>query len=180
MLDCQKALEEASGDIEKAVEVLRKSGAIKAAKKAAERQANDGLIHSYIHANGKVGVLLQLNCETDFVARNKEFKELAHDLALQIAAMNPLCLSSEDVPAEEMKKEKDIIVEQLKKEGKPDNVIEKIVEGKLGKYYCENCLLKMPFVKDDKVIIEDMIQDKVAKMGEKIEIARFVRFDINE
>ena len=178
MLDCQKALEEASGDLEKATEVLRKKGELKAAKKTAERSANEGLVHAYIHANGKVGVLLELNCESDFVARNEEFKALAHDLALQIAAMNPLYLKQKDVPAEEIEKEKEIIKEQLKKEGKPENVIEKIIKGKLQKYYSEACLLNQAFIKDDKVVIEDLIKEKIAKIGEKIELSRFVRFEI--
>jgi elongation factor Ts len=178
MLDCQKALEEASGDLEKAVEILRKKGEIKAAKKSAERTATEGLIHAYIHSNGKVGVLLQLNCESDFVARNQEFKELAHDLALQVAAMNPLYLKPEDVPAEELVKEKEIIREQLVREGKPENVIAKIMAGKLQKYYAENCLLKQLFIKDDQLIIEDIIKDKIAKIGEKIEVGRFIRFEI--
>jgi len=178
MLDCQSALEEAGSDQDKAVEILRKKGAIKAAKKSAERQAGDGLVHSYIHANGKVGVLLQLHCETDFVARNEEFKQLAHDIAMQIAAMNPICLLPEGVPAEELQKEKDIIAEQLKKEGKPADVIDKIMTGKLEKFYSENCLLKQPFIKDDKKTIEELITDVVAKMGEKVEVGKFVRFEI--
>lgn len=178
VLDCQKSLEEAGGEIEKAIEILRKKGELKAVKKSAERTAGEGLVHAYIHSNGKVGVLLQLNCESDFVARNEEFKELAHDLSMQIAAMNPAYLSPEDVPAEEVDKEKEIMKEQLAKEGKPENVMEQIIKGKLEKYYSDVCLVKQPYIKDDKMIIEDLIKEKIAIIGEKIEIGRFCRFEI--
>jgi len=175
---CQQALEETDNDLEKAIEILRKKGAIKAAKKIAERTAQDGIIDSYIHANGKVGVLIEVACETDFVAKNSEFKELVHELAMQVAAANPLYLSPQDVPDEEIKKEKEIYKEQLKEEGKPDKVVEKIIDGKIEKYYEENCLIKQPYIKDDKVIIEKLIESSIAKLGEKIEVIKFCRFQI--
>ncbi|MFH0854845.1 MAG: translation elongation factor Ts [bacterium] len=178
MLDCKKALDETNGDIEKAIDYLRKKGEIKAAKKSAERDASEGIIHSYIHAGGKVGVMIQLNCETDFVARNADFQELAHNLAMHIAAANPSYVKQEDVPKEELEKEKDIYREQLKTEGKPENIIEKILDGKIAKYYEEVCLLKQPFIKDDKKKVEHIISEVIAKIGEKIEVAKFARYQI--
>jgi elongation factor Ts len=175
---CQAALAEANGDIEKAIEILRKKGALKAAKKSAERSADEGLIESYVHNNGKVGVLLKISCETDFVARNKEFQELAHDIALQIAATNPSYIKPEDIAAKEIAKEKEIYAEQLKAEGKPAKVQKDIIEGKLEKYYQQVCLLKQPFIKDDQLTIEKLITEKIAKLGEKIEVADFVRYHI--
>jgi len=176
--DCQTALREADGKIDQAIEILRKKGAVKAAKKISERSANEGLVGSYIHSNGKIGVLVDLRCETDFVARNDEFKELARDLAMQIAAVNPLYLKPEDVPESEVAKEKEIYQEQLKTEGKPENVWEKIIDGKLNKYYEGVCLLKQPFIKDDKLTIEQLISGKIAKIGEKIEVIKFIRYQI--
>lgn len=178
MSDCKKALDETGGDIEKAIDYLRKKGEVKAAKKAADRTAGEGIIHAYIHAGGKVGVLLQLNCETDFVARNQEFQNLAHDLAMHIAAAHPLYIKPEDVPQEEIEKEKSIYREQLKGEGKPENIIEKIMEGKVSKYYEEVCLLKQPYIKDDKKKVEQIITEAIAKIGEKIEVAKFARYQI--
>ncbi len=176
--DCQSALQESNGDIEKAIEILRKKGAVKAAKKSAERTACQGLIESYIHANGRVGVLLELRCETDFVARNQEFKDLAHDIAMQIAATSPIYIKPENVPTAEIEKEKEIYREQLKNEGKPENVREKIIEGKLNKYLQEVCLLKQPFIKDDKITVEELLTRAIAKIGEKIEVANFTRYQI--
>lgn len=176
--DCREALEQSGGDLEKAVEFLRKKGATKAAKKIAERQAGEGIVESYIHDNKKIGVLLELRCETDFVARNEDFKKLAHELALQIAAFNPSYIKPEDVTAEDLAKEKEVYAEQLAQEGKPADMIDKIVEGKLQKYFEEVCLLKQPYVKDDKVKIEDLISQYIAKLGEKIEVTRFSRFQI--
>lgn len=176
--DVKNALEEANGDTEKAIELLRKKGAIKAAKKGAEREASEGLVGSYIHSNGKIGVLVAVNCETDFVARNDDFKEMVRDIAMHIAAANPSYLKPEEVPAEELEKEKDVYREQLKGEGKPEDMIEKILGGKIDKYYTEVCLLKQPFVKDDKISIEQLIEQSVLKLGEKIEITKFVRYEI--
>ena len=176
--DCQKALEESNGDIEKAVEILRKKGAIKAAKKSIEREASEGIVDSYIHANGTVGVLVMVRCETDFVARNQEFKNLVHDIALQIAGARPLYITPENVPAEVIEKEKEIYREQLKREGKPPAMVDKIVEGKLEKYFQDVCLLKQPFIKDDSKTVEQLIQQMIAKLGEKITIGDFARFQI--
>lgn len=178
IVDCQKALAESGGDQEKAVEILRKKGALKAAKKSAERTASEGLVHAYMHASGKLGVMIELRCETDFVARNEDFQTLANELAMQIAAMNPSYIKPEDVPAEELEKEKGIIAEELKASGKPAEMIDKIVTGKLEKYYEEVCLLKQPYIKDDKVKIEKLIEEAIAKIGEKIEVGRFVRYQM--
>jgi len=178
MSDCKTALDESNGEIEKAIEILRKKGALKAAKKSAERIARQGVIESYIHGNGSVGVLLKLLCETDFVARTDDFKNLAHDIAMQIAAANPSYLRPENVPAEELNKEKEIYTEQLKTEGKPEAVMAKIIDGKVQKYYEQVCLLKQPFIKDDKITIEKLIEQSIAKIGEKIEIAEFARYQI--
>ena len=178
IVDCQKALAESNGDIEKAVEILRKKGALKAAKKSAERTASEGLVQAYVHANGKLGVLIEVNCETDFVARNEDFKELVHELAMQVAAMNPSYIKPEDIPSEELEKEKELLKEEMKDSGKPANVLDKIIEGKIEKYYEEVCLLKQPYIKDDKVKIEKLIEEAIAKIGEKIEVGRFVRYQM--
>lgn len=178
MTDCKKALDESNGDVEKAIDYLRKKGEIKAAKKSSERTAGEGVIHAYIHAGGKVGVLLQLGCETDFVARNEMFQDLAHDIALHIAAAQPMYIKQEDVPLEEIEKEKSIYTEQLKAEGKSGEIIEKILTGKISKYYEDVCLLKQPFIKDDKKKVEQVIAEAIAKIGEKIEVVRFVRYNV--
>lgn len=175
VLEAKKALEETGGDLAKAIEYLRKSGTIKAAKKA-DRTTGEGLVHAYIHAGGRVGVLLELLCETDFVARNPEFEALAHDIALQIAATNPLYLKPEDIPAEVVEKEKSIYTEEVA--GKPENVIEKIVEGKLQKWFSDVCLLKQAFIRDEEITIEDMIKAKISKLGENIQVRRFVRYSL--
>jgi len=179
MLDCKKALIECGGDMEKAVDYLRKKG-LAAANKREGRFAKEGVIASYIHNNSKLGVLLELNCETDFVARNQDFQDLAKDLCMQVAASNPLYVAPEDVPAEVLEREKEIYREQLKESGKPANVIEKIVEGKLTKFYSEVCLLEQEFIKDNKVIIKDLIKNKIATYGENITVGRFVRFQIGQ
>lgn len=179
MLDCKKALIECGGDMEKAVDYLRKKG-LAAANKREGRVAKEGVIASYIHNNSKLGVLLELNCETDFVARNQDFQDLAKDLCMQVAASNPLYVAPEDVPAEVLEREKEIYREQLKESGKPANVIEKIVEGKLTKFYSEVCLLEQEFIKDNKVIIKDLIKNKIATYGENITVGRFVRFQIGQ
>lgn len=173
MMDIKKALTEAQGDKDKALEVLRKSGIAKLAKKA-DRLAKEGLIESYIHAGGRVGVLLELNCETDFVGRTDDFKNLAKELALHIAAANPLYVSREDVPAEVLEKEREIYKEQSK--DKPADVMEKMIEGKIEKYYEEACLMDQGFVKDPSVKISQFIADKAAKMGENVQVSRFVRY----
>lgn len=179
MMDCKNALNEAEGDIEKAIDILRKKGLAKAAKKAG-RETHEGLIISYIHHNGKLGVLLELNCETDFVARTDEFKELGSKIAMHIAAMAPRWVKREDVPAEVIEKEKEIYREQLKDSGKPAQVIEKIIEGKLESFYEENCLMEQKYALDQTVIIKDMVQQAIAKIGENIQVSRFVRMQIGE
>lgn len=178
MVECQKALAEAAGDLAQAQEILRKKGAVKAARKLAERTTKEGLVASYIHPNGKVGVLIEVACETDFVARNNEFKNLVHDLAMQVAAANPLYVAPSDVPTEVLAKEKEIYTEQLKSEKKSPQVAEKVVLGKLEKFYSEVCLIKQPFIKDDKITVAQLISEKVAVLGEKIEIKRFSRFQL--
>jgi len=175
MMDVQAALTEADGDKDKAMEILRKKGLAKLAKKA-DRVAREGIVESYIHAGGRVGVLVELNCETDFVARTDDFKNLAKELALHIAASNPLYVALEEVPAEVIEKEMEIYKEQLKSENKPDDVIAKIVEGKLAKFYEEVCLLEQPFVKDPDQKVSQIVSDGVAKMGENVQIRRFARF----
>jgi elongation factor Ts len=176
--DVKGALDEAAGDTDKAIEILRKKGAIKAAKKSAERTAGDGIIESYIHSSGKVGVLVEVRCETDFVARTDEFKAFVHDIAIQIAGANPLYVTPEEVPDNVIAKEREIYTEQLRTEGKPAEMIEKIMDGKVKKFYTEVCLLEQLFVKDDSVIIKDLISQKITTMGEKIEVTRFARFQI--
>lgn len=176
MMDCKKVLEEAGGDFDKAIELLRKKGAATAAKRA-EREAKEGVIVSYIHGN-RIGALLELNSETDFVARNEDFKALAQDLVMHVAASAPEYVSPEDVPAEIVEKEKEIEREQLKDSGKPADVVEKIIEGKINKFYSQVCLVKQPFVKDPNVTIEDILNEKTAAIGEKIAIRRFARFEL--
>ncbi len=179
VMDCKKALEEAEGDFDKAIEILRKKGAAKAAKKAG-RATKEGIITSYVHFNGKIGVLLELNCETDFVARTDEFKELAYNLAKQVAAMNPKWVSREKVPQDVIDKEKEIYREQLKDSGKPENVIEKIIEGKLEKFYQENCLLEQDYIFEEGKKVKDIITEAIAKIGENIQVSRFVRMEVGE
>lgn len=179
MMDCKKALVEAQGDAEKAILALRKSGAIKAAKKA-DRETKEGVIGSYIHANGKIGVLVEVLCETDFVAKNTEFKEFVHDVALHIAAMNPKYLKSEDVDAKEVAKEKEIFLAEAKASGKPADIAVKIVDGKIKKFTEESALLCQPFVKDPSKTISELLTEKIAKIGENLEIKRFCRFEIGE
>jgi elongation factor Ts len=177
MMDAKQALAEAQGDIDKAIEILRKRGQKVAAKKA-DRQAVEGLVGVYLHANGKLAALVEVNCETDFVARTEEFKNFANDLAMQVAAMNPQYLSPEDVPEEVKEKEKEIYAEEMKDSGKPAEVMEKIIAGKLEKFYSENCLLRQTFIKDDSISIEKYLTDTIGKIGENIKIKRFVRYSI--
>lgn len=177
--DCKKALAECDGDLEKAAEFLRKKGLITAQKKAG-RTAASGIVHAYIHAGGKIGVLLEVNCETDFVAKTPEFQEFVHDIGMQIAAMNPLWLKPEDVPAEALAKEEEIRTAQARESGKPDKVIPKIVEGGIKKWYSEVCLLEQPFVKEQKKTIQLLLTELVAKLGENCQIRRFVRWEVGE
>ncbi len=175
IVDVKQALDATDGDLTKATEYLRKQGK-KVAMKKAERTTREGVIGSYVHANGKVAALVALACETDFVARNKDFQDLAHDIALHIAAASPEYRSREDVPEDVLAKEREIIGEQLAQEKKPAAVVEKIVEGKLAKYFEEHCLLQQPFVKDDSVTVGELVEAAIAKIGENIEIRDFVRF----
>jgi elongation factor Ts len=179
VMDCKKALIESKGDIEKAINLLREKGLAAASRKIG-RTTKEGLVVSYIHPGGRIGVLLEINCETDFVAKNSDFGVLAKDLAMQIAATNPLCLKREDLSAGILEKEKEIYRAQAKSTGKPDKVIEKIVEGKLEKFYTEVCLLEQAFVKDPDIKIQDLIKNYIAKFGENITLRRFVRFQLGE
>jgi elongation factor Ts len=178
-MDCKKALEEAQGDIEKAIDILRKKGLAIATKRAA-KETLEGIVAAYIHSNRKIGVLVEVNCETDFVARTSEFQEFAHNLAMQIAATNPVAVSREQVPPEILEREKKIYEEQLREAGKPENIIPKIVEGKLEKFYKENVLLEQPFIKNPELTIQDLLNELMAKTGEKIVIKRFCRFQVGE
>jgi elongation factor Ts len=176
VLDCKKALEEAEVDVAKAMELLSKKGLAIAAEKA-DREANEGLVEAYIHAGGRLGVLLELNCETDFVARTEDFRELAHDLAMQVAATNPEYLTPEDIPSEVLERERQWQRQQLR-EDKPEEVIERILEGKLQSYYQEVCLLEQPFIKDEGLTVADLITSRIAKLGENIKVRRFARFEL--
>ncbi|MFZ5426921.1 MAG: translation elongation factor Ts [Thermodesulfobacteriota bacterium] len=179
MMDCKKALEACGGDAEKAVAWLREKGLAKAAKKAG-RATSEGVIGSYVHSNGKIAVMVEIKCETDFVARGEKFQEFAKNVAMQIAAANPVCVSPDQLPADVLEKEKAIYVAQTKAEGKPDNIVEKIVEGRIKKYYKEVCLLEQPYIKDDKLSIQDLLNNLVATLGENIQIGRFVRMQLGE
>jgi elongation factor Ts len=179
MMDCKQALTEAKGDLENAVVLLRKRGIAVAAKKAA-RATSEGSVTSYIHAGGKIGVLLEVNCESDFVARTEDFRELVHDIAMHIAASDPRFIRKEDVTAEAFEREKDIYRTQAKATGKPANVVEKIVEGKMGKFYEEVCLYEQPFIKDQTVTVSQLIASKIGKLGENISVRRFARFKVGD
>lgn len=181
MMDCKKALTETGGDFDKAVENLRKAG-LAATNKKAGRIATEGLVGSYIHGNGKIGVMVEINCETDFVARNEDFQQFVRDVAMHVAAMNPQYLDRDSVPADIVSKEKEILAAQIAEEGKPANIVEKIVEGRIGKFFSENCLMEQIFVKDtgDKKTLDAIQTDLVAKIGEKIRVRRFVRFELGE
>jgi elongation factor Ts len=179
VLDCQKALVQSGGDIQKAIDFLRQKGLATAQKKAG-RSTNDGLIASYIHAGSKLGVLVEVNCETDFVAKTDDFQELARDLAMHIAAAAPQFIRREDVPSGVLDKEKEIFLAQAKESGKPAAVLDKIVAGRLEKYYSEVCLMEQPFVKDSGIMINDLLSQKIAKLGENISVRRFARFRLGE
>ena len=179
MMECKKALEESDGDIDKAITILRKKGHARAKDKMS-REASEGAVGSYIHLNGKIGVLVEVNCESDFVSRNDEFQELVKNIAMHIAASSPQYVSSEDVPLEVLEEEKDIIREQFKDSNKPPEIIDKIVQGKLGKFYQEACLLDQPYIKDDKMSVKDLITSFIAKFGENILVRRFARFELGK
>jgi len=179
MMDCKNALVECDGDMDKAVDYLREKGIAKAAKKAG-RIAAEGIVDSYIHMGGRVGVLLEVNCETDFVAQGDKFKELVHDIALQIAAANPQYVSKEEVPEEVIEKEKNILRAQALEEGKPAAIVDKMVEGRIKTFYEDNCLLNQKYVKDPSKTIEQVIIEATAQIGEKISVRRFVRYEMGE
>ena len=179
MMDCRNALTEAKGDMEEAVVVLRKRGMASAAKKAS-RTASEGAVGTYIHAGGKIGVLLEINCESDFVARTADFQELLKDIAMHIAATDPRYIRKEDVTAEDLEREKEIYRAQAAQTGKPAPVIEKIVEGKMSKFYEEVCLLEQPFIKEQTVTIAQLIAQKVGKLGENLQVRRFARFKVGD
>lgn len=179
MMDCKKALVEAGGNEENAIKYLREKGLAKAAKKAG-RATSQGIIGSYIHSNGKIGVMVELKCETDFVAKNEKFQSFARDLAMQIAATSPLCVSPEQVPADLLAKEREIFKQQAMQEGKPEAIAEKIVDGRLKKYYSEVCLLEQPFIKEDKKTIKDLLNELIAVLGENMQIGRFDRMVLGE
>ena len=179
ILDCQKALSENGNNIDKAIDYLRQKG-LAAAQKKAGRETNQGLIHAYIHAGGKIGVLIEVNCETDFVARNEQFKAFVNDLALQVAAASPTCVKREEVPADVVAKERSIYEGQAKELGKPPAAWPKIVEGKLEKFYQENCLLEQAFIKDPSVTIKDLLAQQIGKIGENMNIRRFTRYQLGQ
>ncbi len=179
VLDCRKALEEADGDLERAAEILREWGIAKAAKKVG-REAREGIIGTYVHMGGKMAGMVEVNCETDFVARTPEFQQLAHDLAMQVVAARPQYLSREDIPAEVLEREKEILRTQLAESGKPEHIIDRIIEGKLNKWFEEVCLLEQPFIKDEEKTIEDLVKEHIARLGENIVIRRFARFEVGE
>lgn len=179
MMDCKKALVETDGNMEKAVEALRKRGLASAAKKAG-RIASEGLVEAYIHGGGRIGVMVEINIETDFAAKNQEFKEFCHDVAMQIAAHSPLYVRREDVPAEVIDKEREILKALAMKEGKPEAIAEKMVVGRIEKYFAEVCLLEQAFIKDPDKTVEQVLKEKIAKIGENMNIRRFVRFERGE
>lgn len=179
VLEAKKALESTSGDYEKAVDLLREKGAARAAKRSV-REANEGIIELYAHPGNRVGVILELNCETDFVARNETFQELAHDLALHIAAMNPRYLNVDEVPQDALDREVEVLRSQALSEGKPENIVEKIVSGRISKYYQEVCLLEQPYIKDESMTINELITDAIRVTGENIKVRRFNRYELGE
>ncbi len=179
VMECKEALQESQGLIDKAIELLRKKGYARAKDKMS-REASEGIIASYIHMNGKIGVLVEVNCESDFVARNEEFKELVKNIAMQIAASNPRYVSAEEIPAAEIEQEKEIIKSQLKDMKKPPEIIEKIVQGKLKKFHEEVCLLDQPYIREDKMTVRQLVSSMIAKIGENIKVRRFARFELGK
>ncbi len=179
MMDCKRALAEVNGDMEKAVEFLREKG-LAAANKKAGRSTSEGVVEAYIHGGGRIGVMVEINCETDFVAKNADFRALARDIAMQIAAQNPLFVSREEVPASVIEKEKEILRAQALNEGKPEKIVDKMVEGRIEKYFAEVCLLEQPFIREGDVTVKEYVQSKVATMGENISVRRFTRYQMGE
>jgi elongation factor Ts len=179
VMDCKRALQECSDDIEKAIEYLRKKG-IATAQKRGGRATSQGQVQAYIHAGGKIGVLLEVNCETDFTAKTEDFGTMVKDLTMQIAAANPIAVDRERIPVEILEKEREIYATQAKETGKPDKVIDKIVEGKMKKFYSEACLLEQPFVKNPDITVQDLLNELIAKTGENIVIGRFVRYQLGD
>jgi len=179
MMDCKEALKAADGDMDKAVEYLRKKG-LATAQKRAGRTTSQGQVGSYIHGGGKIGVMVEVNCETDFVGRTDQFGDLVHNIAMHIAAANPICVRREDVPAELLEKEKEIYRAQAKESGKPEKVLDKIAEGKLEKFFKDFCLMEQAYVKNPDISITDLINDKIAQIGESISIRRFTRYQLGE
>jgi elongation factor Ts len=176
-LDCRKALEVYEGDLEQAITYLREKGLAAAAKKEG-REASEGIVEAYGHPGGRVGVLVEVNCETDFVARTEEFQTFVHDMTLQVAAMSPLYMTPEDVPSEDLDREKEMYRQQALQEGKPDSIVERIVAGRLKKFYMETCLMEQPFVRDDDILIKDLVNEKIAQLKENIVIRRFERYEL--
>ncbi len=179
MMDCKQALKETDGDMEKAVDVLRKKG-LATAQKRSGRAMSEGVVQTYIHMGGKLGVMVEVGCETDFVAKNEDFIAFAKDIAMHVAASNPLGITEEDVPAEMVAKEMEIYKAQALEMGKPENIVEKIAEGKMAKFYKDNCLLNQPFVKNPDVAVKDLLNELIAKIGENISVKRFARFQVGE
>jgi elongation factor Ts len=179
ILDCRQALEDANGDFEKAVDILREKGLAKAAKRA-DREASEGKLELYTHGDGRVGVMVEVNSETDFVARSEEFRNFAHEIALQIAAAAPLYIRVEDIPEVDLERERNIVREQTLAEGKPENIIDKIVAGRMEKFYDEACLLRQQYIRDDTITIEQLLHQNIAAIGENILIRRFVRWEVGE
>ncbi|MDR6224199.1 translation elongation factor Ts [Desmospora profundinema] len=179
MMDCKKVLTETDGDMERAMELLREKGLAKAEKKA-DRIAAEGVVESYIHAGGRIGVLVEVNCETDFVGKTDEFRSFVKDVAMQIAAMNPQYVRREEVPEAEVEKEREILRNQALQEGKPEHIVDKMVEGRLGKFYERVCLLEQPYIKDGDKTIDELVKEKIAKIGENISVRRFVRYELGE
>ncbi|HRN67449.1 MAG TPA: translation elongation factor Ts [Promineifilum sp.] len=179
VLEAKKALEQHNGDFDKAIDMLREKGAARAAKRA-DRSAKEGVIELYAHPGNRVGVMLELNCETDFVARNEQFRDLAHNLALHIAAAAPRYLNKEDVPTQELDRETSVLKAQALAEGKPEAVIEKVISGRIAKFYEEMCLMEQPFIKDEKIKIKEMMTDAISSTGENIIVRRFARYELGE
>ena len=179
MMDCKKALQETDGDEKKAVNWLREKGISKAEKRSGQSAA-EGIIGTYVHTNGKIGVIVEVNCETDFVAKNEKFQEFVKNISMQIAAANPICVRPEELPQEALEQEKEVYRKQAQAEGKPERVVEQIVEGRIGKYYKEVCLMEQPYIKDDSLTVKDLLNELIAVLGEKIVINRFQRMEVGE
>ncbi|MFO7914669.1 MAG: translation elongation factor Ts [Candidatus Krumholzibacteriales bacterium] len=177
MMDCKKALIEADGDVEKAIKILREKG-LSAAAKRSDRQVKEGQVFCYIHPGAQIGVMVEINCETDFVARTDDFQQLGKDVAMQIAATAPLALTREELDPETVEKEREIFRNQALQAGKPENIVDKIIEGKMEKFFSEVCLIEQPFIKDDKITVKDLVKGAIGKIGENIEINRFARFEV--